>query len=163
MTTTTKATKFIIGAKDINTAIASITKRGKKLDDDIQLCALSVINHIELHGDITVANKLFLGMPRGSRKNALAEFLVSYAKIDISLENTKEIPFTYNKEKTTNLAMAETMHWTEFKPEPDLITAFNLNAEIAKLIGKVTKLQDQDGGCEIEGLDNLAKLQALTA
>mgnify|MGYP000654553662 CR=1 FL=1 len=53
--------KLLTGASAINTAITSISKRGKSLEKDIHVAAVSCLIHADKHGDITLAEKLVQG------------------------------------------------------------------------------------------------------
>lgn len=75
-------TKYM-SAAEINKAIASIHTRGKKLDADIQTAGLSILNHANEHGDSTLADKLVLALPKGSRKLALTEWLLEIGRAHV--------------------------------------------------------------------------------
>lgn len=106
--------KFIVGATAINKAIDSIATRGAKLDKDIQLAALSVIKHHADHGDFTLTNRLVDNMPKGSRVNALREFIERFSGMAFDKE-TKQ--FVHVKGKKADLQGASEVMWTSFKPE----------------------------------------------
>ena len=100
---------------ELDKAIKSIATRGKRLDRDIQQAAVSVIHHVQQHGDVTVANSLVAAMPKGSRGNALKAYLESFGRMSW---NGKE-GFVFAKSKTTDMEGATAVMWTEFKPEPE--------------------------------------------
>ena len=128
----TNTTKLILGTTDITSAITSITKRGKKLDADIQVCALSVINHVELHGDPSLMNAMVTAMPKGSRVNALNEFLETFGRVTF---NPTAKAFEYSKDGVTDLEGAEATVWTDFKAEPPY-KGLDLRESILVLIKK---------------------------
>ncbi len=112
------AIKLIEGTAAITKAIASIANRGKKLDNDIQLAGLSVLNHIQLHGDVTVANKLFDALPKGARRLALAEWFFAFGKLSANTDkaSVKEgVHFVHDKSKSTALAGATEMPWYQMR------------------------------------------------
>lgn len=155
-------TKLITETKLIDKAIASIANRGKKLDGDIQVAALSVINHIEKHGDVTLANRLFDALPKGARRLALAEWLLAFGKLAANADKLTAkagVHFVYAKEKKTDLAGGEETPWYEMKKEADVATAFDVQAELARLLAKIKKAQRD--GVELKNADKLADLLAL--
>lgn len=147
--------KFM-NAAEINKAIASIAARGKKLDSDIQTAGLSILNHVQEHGDSTLADKLVLALPKGSRKLALTEWLLAFGKLRIlSKTNPDDASriaggaiFAYDKTKHTDLESAAAKPWYDFKPEPDVLTAFDAQSAVQAVLTKLAKAQA--GGLTIE-------------
>lgn len=129
----------------IDKAISSIKSRGKKLDNDIHVAACSCINHIELHGDVTLLNRLIEAMPKGSRVNALRDFVGSFAKVDYN-EETKA--FDYNKKKVTLLQEAMEISWVEFKPEQPY-KPMDFTEEISKILRKAFDRVGSDKGDKV--------------
>lgn len=134
-------TKLLLGVAAINKAIASIHTRGKRLDNDIQLAALSVINHVEEHRDVTVVNTLIDAMPKGSRVNALREFILQHGKVAYN-EETKD--FSFNRDAETDLEGAAAIMWTEFKPEAPFVP-LDLMGSLTKLLKKADKEAAEKG------------------
>ena len=150
--------KIITSKAAIVTAIESIRTRGKKLDNDIWIAAVSVTAHADAHGDVTLANTLVDAMPKGSRVNALLAYLECFGKFTYDDEK-KELCF--DKSKTTDLEGAQVASWVEFKPEP-AYKGLDLNVTILDLIKKAVE-RSKDG---VDGVDNvdaaqLAKLQTI--
>lgn len=159
---TLKAT-LIVGTADLNKAIDSIVNRGKKLDDSIQLAGLSLLNHTQEHGDITLMNRMLVSFPKGSRRNAFAEWALKFGKYQLNTgPDKKEVPFHYAKERTTDLIGAEGTPWTEFKPEPDIDQVFDFGAMLAALIKKGDAAVAKDPS-KVKGADMLAKARELAA
>lgn len=145
-----------MNAAEINKAIASIANRGKKLDADIQTAGLSIIHHAESHGDSTLADKLVHALPKGSRKLALVEWMLAFAKLRLlDKENPDDAPriaagafFAYDKTKRTDIESAAQKPWYEFKPEAPVLTAFDAQAAVQGVLTKLTKAVAN--GLEIE-------------
>ena len=145
-----------MNAAEINKAILSIANRGKKLDADIQTAGLSILNHVQEHGDSTLADKLVLALPKGSRKLALTEWFLAFGKLRIldktNVDDAARIHagalFAYDKTKSTDLESAGAKPWYEFKPEPDVLTAFDAQAAVQGVLAKLAKAQA--GGLSIE-------------
>ena len=115
MTTTKKpAFALISGAANIKAAIDSIERRGKKYDHDVQIAALSAMQHHAEHGDVTLVNRLVDAMPKGSRVNALREFIETFGAVRFDTESKK---FLHTKGKEFRLDDAMKIMWNEFKPE----------------------------------------------
>ena len=157
--------EFILGAAEINRACATIAEKGQKLDDFIQYTALSVLNHIQLHGDVTVANRLFADMPKGSRKTALAEFLVKFGKIDIETDRNKAktAPFMYARNKVTNMEGARAKPWYDHKKDPAPIDTLDIHALIAQLVKRIERDESKGGKVEGDNVTLLTDLKLLAA
>lgn len=153
--------KFV-GTASIRHVIAAITAAGAKLDAVIQDAALSVIYHIEVHGDVTLACELYNGMPKGSRKLALAEWMLAFGKVEANTDDKtkKALPFVHSKAKTTNMRGAAEKPWFDFKPEPTVDQAFDFQKLLMGLLSKADKAAQGDK--EIVGAELLAKVRALT-
>lgn len=161
--TETKAITLIVGTAELNKAIDSVINRGKKLDDSIQLLGLSLLSHTQEHGDITLMNRLLVSFPKGSRRNAFAEWALKFGKFALNTgADKKDVPFLYAKERTTDMPGAEGIMWTEFKPEQDLDKVFDFNAMLQQLIKKADQKLAQDPS-KVEGAELLGKIRALAS
>lgn len=151
MTTKPKAL-VILDAAGIEAAIVSIGKSGKKLDDLIQQAAVSVVQHIEKCGDITLANRLQVSMPKGSRSNALTAFLLAVGKVKVRVmpagaskaakAAVKDMPFEFNRDGKTDMEAAQAKPWYEFKKPASVAAEFGekeLKAGIMRLVLQVDK------------------------
>ena len=141
--------ELIKGTAAITKAIASIQSRGKKLDADIQHAGLSILSHATEHGDTTLADKLLGAMPKGSRKLALVEWMLAFGQVrllkkEVAEENARILAgatFALDRTKTLNLASAEETPWYDCKPEKEVFDAFDVQAAVAALMGKIAKAQ----------------------
>lgn len=155
--------KLIIGQADILVAVGKIQVAGKKLDGMIQLAGLSILNHIELHHDITVFSSLWDAMPKGSRRKALADWATKYGKLQMNLDEKGKVvadkPFLHDKTKKTDLLGAEAEPWFECAPEK--VEDFNMDfeARLAMLLKQADK-SVQNGG-EVKGAEMLAKVREI--
>lgn len=169
MTTTTAApilkATLIIGTAELNKAIDSVINRGKKLDDSIQLLGLSLLGHTDVHGDITLMNRLLVSFPKGSRRNAFAEWALKFGKYSLNTgADKKEVPFHFNRDKVTLLAGeagAEGTHWTAMKPEQDLDKVFDFGAMLLALIKKGDQAMAKDPS-KVKHAELLAMARELT-
>ncbi|CEF89264.1 hypothetical protein VC53_gp03 [Pseudomonas phage vB_PaeP_PAO1_Ab05] len=159
----TKTVIAFVGKAAITNAIEAIRVRGKELDEAIQLTGLSILNHVDLHGDVTVVKALYEAMPKGSRRNALVEWLTMFGKVQVNTDKktNKEHPFLHNKFGKTDLVGATDQPWYGFKPEKSLDQEFNLAAALAAVRKQV--LQAQTKGKVIVGAELLGDLEVLAA
>lgn len=128
--------KNLLDSNSLKKAINSIKSRGKKLDSDIQLAVCSAIqNHAE-HYSTTLTNQLVEAMPKGSRVNALREFIETFSGMSYSQE---EKCFVNDKSKKADIKGAMGSVWTDFKPEPQF-KGFDLEASIKKLLDQAVKM-----------------------
>lgn len=97
-------------------AITSIKNRGAKLDKDIWIAAVSAMAHHAEHGNPHLINDLVAAMPKGSRVNALRDYILAHGKVKY---NEKEKVFTHDKEGSLDLEGALKVSWVEFKPEAE--------------------------------------------
>jgi hypothetical protein len=154
------ARALIEGNKTILGAILRIQTAGKELDDEIQLVGLSCMQHIEVHGDITLACTLYLAMPQGARKAALSAWLMTFGKLEANTgKNKKEQPFTYKRDAVTNLDGAEASPWYTFKLDKTPDAVFNLTESIQRLLQRVDAAVQK--GVAIEGIAAVDALRAL--
>lgn len=155
----TKHSSLIVGTAAIKSAIATVQASGKRLDDLIQTVGLSVLNHVELHGDVTVVNSLYLSMPKGSRCKALAEWLMAHGKVQANTDRkaAKLAPFVYAKDKVTKLDAANDKPWFKFAPEPNVVEMFDFQAALKALMARAEKAEKD--GVKIEGADLLTKVR----
>lgn len=144
-------TNLMTDAKVIGKAIESIANRGRKLDADIQHCALSVIAHVEAHGDVTLVNRLYNAMPAGTRKAALVAWLLTFGKVlaNDDKASKKELPFVYNKQGKTDMDGAIANPWFNFKKDKAPDEVMNLNDSIKALLKRAESAMKR--GVKVEG------------
>lgn len=161
--TAPKALTLITGTAELNKAIDSIISRGKKLDDSIQLLGLSLLAHTQEHGDITLMNRLLVSFPKGSRRNAFAEWALKFGKYSLNTgADKKDVPFHFDRERTTDMVGAEGIQWTEFKPEQDLDKVFDFGAMLQALIKKADQATAKDPS-KVKNGDLIQKARELAA
>lgn len=155
--------KLLVSVEEINKAIASIQRRGKQLDLDIQQVGVSCLAHVNEHGDTTILDKLVNAMPKGARKSAFCEWALAYGNIRM-LERSNERDadaialgrlFAKDKSKDFNLQGALDNMWFDFKPEKDLLDTFDAGKMVALMVKKFT--QATRSGAKIEGTSEAEK------
>ena len=149
-------------------AIKSIAVRGQKLDHDIHVAGVSCLAHIAAHSDTTLLNDLVNALPKGARKHAFVEWALAYGNVsllDKSLDGDKDKidkgqVFKLDRSKEYNQEQAIANAWYNFKPEADLLTAFDVHKAVAQLAKRVSKATKD--GATLEGVqDALKALKAL--
>lgn len=150
------AFKIIEGAKAIDTAIKSIATRGKSLERDIHVAAVSCLMHADQHGDVTLAQKLVDAVPQLARKNALRDWFLAHGKFSYDMEGKV---LTYNKKGVTLQEDAINTPFWEFKPEPEY-KPFDMQAAVLQLVARAEKAIEKG---EKVPTDKLTKLRELAA
>ena len=164
--TLTAAPVRFTGKKDIEYAIGVIKAKGAQFDLAVQEVQLSVLHHADKHGDITLWEALFAALPKGSRRNALAEHAVKYSCIAINLDpdlkKRKAKPFLHVKGKATDLVGAQAEPWFEMSPEKPVDMAFDFQAQLLALLKKADKAAN-DPLKNFQGRDLLEAARKLVA
>lgn len=160
--------KIMTSAAEITKAITSIKGRGAKLDADIHRAAVSILNHATEHGDTTLADNLVHAMPKGARKLALVEWMLAFGQIaKLDKEADKDAIaagrlFKLDRTRKLDIEGAIATPWTDFKPEAAVLDAFDVQAAVASVMGRLTKAAA--AGMTIKGkAEALAQAQALVA
>ena len=131
----------------LNKEIASIATAGAKLDARIQEAGVAVAIHFAQHKDTGLVNRLYLALPKGARKTAMASWLLAhFAVVANEGQNKKEVPFLFAKDKTTKPEAAEADAWYDHKPDntPDMV--FDLQKAMKSLIAKAAKSPTMTNG-----------------
>lgn len=81
---------------DVRKQIASIRKRGARLDTDIHNCAVATLEHIQGSRDVTLATELVAAMPRSGRREALIHWYRENAPVRF---NVKDEAFKIDKKR----------------------------------------------------------------
>ena len=126
---------------EINKAIASIARSGAKLDILIQDTGVSVLEHFAEHKDTGVVNRLYLALPKGARKQAMASWLLAYGALspNVNKESKAEQPFVFDREKRTDALAAAQDKWYDHKPDKAPDQVFDLQKAIRQVLSKAAK------------------------
>lgn len=147
-----KMTKKMIEANCAKIAADSVT-----LDALIQDTGLAVLDHIEAHGDVTLANRLYNSLGRGHRKSALTVWYLAHGKVlaNTDAKTKKEMPFVYDKTKVTDLVGAAEKPWFDCKPDAEPDAVFYLHAKLAAMLRSAEKAD------KVDGIEFLADLRVI--
>lgn len=159
----------LLNAQAIEKAITSIKTRGAKLDQSIWEAGVSCLNHASEHGDTTLLDKLLNALPKGARKVAFVEWALAHGQVRLLDGKVKAEKvriknggtFILDRERVLDLQGAMAKSWVEFKPEPSVQTAFDLQGSVMSLVKRYESAVAK--GLTVEGKDDaLATLKALT-
>lgn len=146
-------------SQEIDKSIAQIKTSGTKLDKLIQDTGVDVLTHFAEHKDTGLVNRLYLAMPAGSRKTALASWLMTHCAViaNADAKTKKEQPFLYAKDKATNPTAGAQDPWYNHKPDAAPDQVFDLQKAVKALLVKAQKATTK----EHMDADATAKLREL--
>lgn len=136
-----KAVKLIEGKAAIIQAGASIARRTRRIDADVQQWAVSAVNHVNLHGDVRPINEFFTTSKVGSglRADALKEYIGEFAKVAY---NKKSKVFVHDKTAEGSVEDAQATRWTDFAVPKE----YNPMNDIKMIKSLIKKLGTADAG-----------------
>lgn len=132
----------------LNKEIAAIKTAGAKLDSRIQTAAVAVLEHFAQHHDNGLVNRLYQAMPAGSRKAALASWLLTHCAVSANTDKAtkQEQPFVYDRNKKTNPEAGEADPWYSHKPDKAPDEVFDLQKAVRSLLARAGKAEYIKGG-----------------
>ena len=126
----------------INTAIASIQKRGVPVVADVQMAALACLVQVQEHGNVSPLNALYLAVEgvKGLRSTALAQWAVKFGSVEINPDSAarKVLPLSYVKGKV-DIAAAIELPWFKFKSEASIDEMVDVEKALDSLIKRLGK------------------------
>ena len=127
-----------LSVAELNKAIDTLNQSAAKLGDSYQEVGLLCLTHLKDHGDVGPVNRLIVGMPKSTRRLAMATWMVAHgALVPNQDQGTRDtMPLRYTKEKKTDLEAAATMKWWEAAPERNISDVFDLQVAIKQLIAR---------------------------
>lgn len=133
---------------EINKAIEHIRAQGAAFDQLVQETAGDVLVHFAQHKDTGLVNRLYLALPKGSRKSAMASWMLAYCAVSVNPDKAKakEQPFVYDKTKETKPEAGALDPWYNHKPEPEVPEVFDLQKAVAALLKKAAAAQRLEHG-----------------
>ncbi|WP_421246077.1 hypothetical protein [Aeromonas sanarellii] len=156
-----KATPAMTTAQ-IETSIKSIATRGAKLDADIQKTGLAIMEHYAKSKDDTLANRLYHAMPKGSRRNALVEWFVTFGGMQVNktAETKADRPLVGDKTKAIDITGAAGKPWYTCKMEKALDVEFDLARQLHIVLARAKRMQEEGKPVKTGGID-IARLESL--
>lgn len=101
----------------------------KELDERIHSIACSTVAHLQMHGDVSLCNKLCLSL-KGSRQEAMIEWYVTYAACAY---NPQKKQLIFNKAGKNQVEECKKRTFLDFKRRPEE-KEFNLREALTKLV-----------------------------
>lgn len=152
----TITTKDLLTGKALTTAVVDVIKQGKDFEVRLHLVACSAIQHSIKHHNTTPIDDLIRGLGGSIRKKALIKWATTFGECQPS-EDGKGIEHC---KKVGDLQGAIDKPFWEFSPEPPF-TAFDLGAELAKLVKRAEKAaKDERNSLPEAGFRELRELQS---
>jgi hypothetical protein len=151
----------MLTVKQCNAAIQNIKVNGKAFDAAVQDVGMSVLQHVELNREVSLAIKLLNALPKGARKAALVAWFTNYGMISVNTDkaSSKDRPFVFNADGKTDLQEAASKPWFKAAPEKPVAEMFDFQAALARLLKQADAAQAK--GQTIKGADKLAQARAL--
>lgn len=126
--------KDLLTGKALTQAVQDVIQQGKDFEQRLHLVACSAIQHSIKHHNTTPIDTLIRGLTGAVRRNALIAWAVKFGEC-APAEDGKGVD---HFKKDGDLAGAMVTPFWDFKPEAPF-TAFDLGAELAKLVKKAEK------------------------
>lgn len=157
--------KFAILSQEQAVELAdSIKRRGKALERDIQSLCVTAIAYANMHGDITIANRVMPSLPTGQRRQACVNLLEAFGKLRYNAK-TKEFEYRQRDDVMTDavvlieeLSKSENF-WTVYTPEPTIVSSVDALVAVQRLVKSLTAAAKK--GTTIENREILEKLVAM--
>lgn len=141
--------------------IKTIQTRGIGLDKLIQETAVGIIKHIDEHGEVSLAIKLYKAMPKGSRAVALVAWFCQFGKVQVNKDRKQsaEFPLLINKNNTTDVEGGAAKPWFECKkPKGSLAEQWDFESKLEAFKKELQKQIDA-GNVTID--DRVAQIQQM--
>lgn len=113
-----------------------------KLASQVQQAGMAALALLSEHGQIGRVNQLYLAMPKGSKKDALAKWFLTFGKLEANTKDNKtEVPFLVTKQGVTDLEKAAATPWydTIKSKTPDEI--FDVKRAFEALLDRCAKAE----------------------
>lgn len=81
-----------VSRSDVHKRVARVCRIGVRIEAEIHLLAVSIMEHTRAHGDYTAAEALLNGLPRGQRVKALAFWFKHFSngKLTFKIDDTSK-------------------------------------------------------------------------
>lgn len=138
--------------KQIGARIASIAKRGKRLDLDIHFCAVQCMLHAIKCGDMTLATRLVDAMPKSGRRKALVAWFRGFGPFNYTEDNG----FKLDKRAEARKYDVETANenpFYDFTEELEIVE-FTLEKALRQLKSLNTRVSENLEGDELVAFRN---------
>lgn len=159
-TNTAATVSYKMDVASFDKECAAMQKAGNSVAQRIQKLAMAALDHLAEHGQVAFVNKLYVSMPNGSRKAALAAWFLQFGRVEASTkEDKKLVPFLYAKHGVNDLDGAAATPWYEAAQEKAPDELFDITKAIAALIAKAKKSAKVNDPAALKALETLASLK----
>lgn len=133
-----QATVFLSAAQ-MDKEFPLIAAAGKKLDERIQVAAMSAIHHFQQHKDTCYINRLYLSLSAGVRRSALTVYFLAFGGVvaNEDKDTKKEKPFLSDHTKKIDMEEACRVKWYDCKKEPEPDEVFDAGKMFAMFMKKL--------------------------
>jgi hypothetical protein len=135
-TTPTITLPKALAAADLNKAIDALCKSAQGMQAKVQEVGVQALMHLKAHNDVGPVNRLYVGLPKGMRKQALGSWLLAHGALEVNTtaDTKKVMPLKFSKTKKTNPEAAQADPWFEHLPEKAIDEVFDLQRAIHGLL-----------------------------
>lgn len=134
--------KLITDGAELVKFIDATCTAHKGIEGKIHIAACSALYHANEHRNADMMMRLMAGLGGSVRRNALIAWAVHYGKLEATTDG-KSVQFCEKDLPETSQEQAQNKPFWDFKPEAPF-QAFDLNAELAKLIKRAEKAANDE-------------------
>lgn len=126
--------------KQVENKIKTVATKGASFDALVQEVALAVIFHVNDKREASLANKLYAALPKGTRRNALVKWFMTFGEIKLNQgADRKDIPLLFKKKGEYKPEEATETMWNDMTVEKSPAEEFNPAKLATQLLNKLNK------------------------
>lgn len=162
---TKKQSIVFLTAQQMDKEFPLIAAAGKKLDERIQVAAMSAIHHFQQHKDTCYINRLYLSLSAGVRRSALTVYFLAFGgvKANEDKDTKKDKPFLSDHTKKIDMEEACRVKWYDCKKEPEPDEVFDAGKAFAMFMRKLNSAIDSQKPIHGMSESQIARLKAVMA
>jgi hypothetical protein len=157
----------LLSTNELHAALKAITKSVAATRQRVQSMAEQAVAYSIVHGDVSVGNKLLeaVGVNKSLRRDSLVAYLEKFGNFAY-LKAEKKLAFFLNTQTgctngvitDAHYALITSSKWDEAKREAEIVSKYDMEAEVRKFIDRMHKLA-RDGNITIEHPEALAAVE----
>jgi hypothetical protein len=123
---------------DLNKQIDALNTSATKLQASYQDVGLMTLAHLAAHGDVGPVNRLVMGMPKGTRKLAMATWMLAHGAIKLNddRDTRTTMAFKFDKTKKTDVEGAMASPWFDAAPPREISDTFDVQVAFKALLNR---------------------------
>lgn len=139
-----------LSVNELNKRIDALNTKAQGIMVEYQEVGLLCLQHLADHGDVGPVNRMYNGMPKGARRNAMGVWFMKYGSLEVNQDaGTKAaMPMRYTKQRQTDIEAATAKMWWDEIPERHISEIFDLRVAVQSLLnrakGKTLKIGGED-------------------